>query len=203
MSDDDNNSIDSDDDLKLKLNLDIKQINNAWRTEIHCPEILLYRDKLVRGLSEKMRRLENEINDNTESTRDNPDGMFTLVISQMDVERVKFSLSRYLRARLMKLEEQVYAISNDRDMFDRLSSPEKKFLNDLKEQYDNYLEDTVYKFLDSKEWESENYMKKHSTPNLDERVFYQELNGDDPELIKLGKYSKVRDEVLRGETILL
>lgn len=46
---------------------------------------------------------------------------FAVNLYQMDIERVRYSLARYLRARLLKLDAQVEHVVGNHDLRDRLS----------------------------------------------------------------------------------
>ena len=131
--DSDNESIQDLDDGAVP---EVQDLINAWRTEINCPEILKYQADLVEYLTQRMKDIENEIDEDTVTTAENPDAMFTLMIKQMDVDRVKFSLSRYLRARIEKIEDQLHYISDEDDteakiIYSRLSEHEKSYVQDL------------------------------------------------------------------------
>lgn len=56
---------------------------------------------------------------------------FTISLYQMDIERVKYSLSRYLRSRLIKIESQVQYIQRYGHVKNRLSEQEKIFVDKL------------------------------------------------------------------------
>lgn len=79
----------------------------------------------------------------------NEEVSFTLMIYEMDVERVRYSLARYLRARILKIERSLEYILSNIDIMDRLSVTEKQFASKLDRLNSNYFEETVAKRFQS------------------------------------------------------
>lgn len=87
----------------------------------------------------------------------------------MDIERTKYSLAKYLRCRILKIEKMVDHIVSDLTVMDRLSQHEKIFATKLNELSNAHVEDTVFARLegDVKEQMLANSDKLlHSTPSL-------------------------------------
>jgi hypothetical protein len=61
----------------------------------------------------------------------------------MDIERIRYALSRYLRTRLLKIERNLEHILANIDTTDRLSVHEKNFAAKLNTLNNTYFEDTV------------------------------------------------------------
>ena len=62
---------------------------------------------------------------------DNPAAAFGITFYRMEADRIKYSVGRYLRARLLKIEQQAeYIVEND-PVKDRLSIQEKVFVDKL------------------------------------------------------------------------
>jgi len=73
----------------------------------------------------------------------------------MDIERIRYSLSRYLRTRLMKIEKHLECIISNIDVTDKLSYQEKLYATKLNQLNNNYYDDNVVnRFLttDTKEY---------------------------------------------------
>lgn len=71
--------------------------------------------------------------------RDDPEKAFIAVLYQMEIERVKYTLTRYLRTRLRKIEKSVLFIAQSDDMKRRLSPQELDFLK----KYINAMASTI------------------------------------------------------------
>ena len=92
-------------------NPQIENLVKAWRTEVNCPEVLPYKEALVKyfinTLKDQEDRLEaklDELDDENEESDDRANKMALHDIYSMDMERVKYSLARYLRVRILKIE---------------------------------------------------------------------------------------------------
>lgn len=66
-----------------------------------------------------MKNQKDYIDEQLDSSTTN--SIFTVNLYQMDMERVRYSLSRYLRTRILKIEDQLEAIISNLDLMDRLS----------------------------------------------------------------------------------
>lgn len=62
----------------------------------------------------------------------------------MDIDRVRYSLARYLRARILKIEQTVDYIMSKMDILDRLSSQEKTFVTRLYNLNNSYMEEAYF-----------------------------------------------------------
>ena len=73
-----------------------------------------------------------------------PEEIFTAGLYQMDIDRVRYSLTRYLRARILKIEQSVDFIMSKTDVLDRLSSQEKTFVSKLYNLNNSYMEEAYF-----------------------------------------------------------
>jgi hypothetical protein len=73
--------------------------------------------------------------------------VFRSTLYQMDIERVRFALSRYLRTRLRKIEDQTQFLIADEDAYRKLSDREKILLQQLAELNKSYLSEAFYEKL--------------------------------------------------------
>jgi hypothetical protein len=71
-----------------------------------------------------------------------PDEVFRASLYEMDLDRVRYSISRYLRSRIVKIEENLDHI-NRQEIFDMLSIHEKSFASKLMNLTNNYMEEVV------------------------------------------------------------
>ena len=65
------------------------------------------------------------------SERGSPDESFTAHLYQMDIERIRYSLTRYYRIRIIKIEKYIDYIVNNDEMMNRLSYEEKLLITKL------------------------------------------------------------------------
>lgn len=76
-----------------------------------------------------------------------PDEVFTSSLYQMDIERVRYSLVKYLRIRIVKIEKSFLSILSNIEMMERLSKEEKVFLTRLSNLQNTFYEETIYNRL--------------------------------------------------------
>ena len=155
-----------------------------------------------------------------EKTADSPDEVMTVMIYQMDIERVRFSLAKYLRCRILKIEQQMHSIMHDSILKQRLSHGERRFLDQLNSVHETYTHETFIAKLKEDEAKKavqpDYYLKKHAEPQLDEHVVCHPLEdiiggagtgipdaGLAKDVILVMKYSSIRDHVNLGSVLLL
>jgi hypothetical protein len=87
----------------------------------------------------------------------------------MDIERVRYSLARYLRTRILKIERNLEYILSSIDVMDRLSMNEKIFATKLNNLNNSYFEDNVsnrFQQSDAKEYyESSDNRLRNAQPS--------------------------------------
>ena len=208
-------------------NAKIGELVNAWRTEVGCPEILPYKEELVntfrRTLQKQERELDKKLDELDEGGDDRLQEMAEHDIYMMDMERVKYSLARYLRARILKIEKMSHYIHNSEEHQDRLSDNEREFLHEISRINNNYIEDQIEKKVrGDKGSGTKKYLKSiqddliaNAEPDLDTFVFA--LPDDDIDIIdSLDKpatlnaasavvidYNSIKEKVYNGEVFLL
>lgn len=72
---------------------------------------------------------------------------FTITIYQMDLDRVRYSLNKYLRVRLQKIEDQMDVIIATPEYMDRLSLAERLFVTKLNSLHNDIFDDTILRRL--------------------------------------------------------
>jgi hypothetical protein len=70
-----------------------------------------------------------------------PDAMFTITLYEMEMERIRYALVRYLRTRLTKIEDQLHLVVSDPEHHVRLSSYEK-----VKQRFLRHLDSLLFSF---------------------------------------------------------
>lgn len=101
-----------------------------------------------------------------------PDVVFRSTLYLMDIERVRFSLSRYLRTRLKKIELQFEYILSNLDAVERLSDQEKEFAFELRALHERYIQESVVDRLSNEQaMTGLDEMVKHAYPRLQVNQF--------------------------------
>lgn len=209
-----------------KPNKYILRLNQIWRTEIASPEILPY-PKIIGHDGEKslVEMLKGMLDIQVEgvdsmragTTEDGAaDNMFAVLIYDMDIERVRFALARLLRARLVKIEAQLFAIAADERLQQRLSPQELDVLTGLLELHDHHFAGTVLRqpldksAQDFIEKESAKFLEEHCRANLDQFVVckpeesFTARNGNFTEgEVCITNYKYISDQVVMNQAILL
>lgn len=130
------------------LNAKVLELDHAWQTEANSPEILPYRTELIEeehtGIMDLLRNQKGAIEvqkDEMDSGDSNADAAFTLSFYEVDYERTTYSLTRYLRARLLKIEKHLdYILQQSMDL---LSEGEKDFASNLSNVNADYRQDQM------------------------------------------------------------
>ncbi|KAJ4721992.1 DNA replication complex GINS protein SLD5 [Melia azedarach] len=123
----------------LMSTTDVELLKTAWRNEKAAPEILQFQAQLVKRAREQIQLMEETIEDFEESGLD----PLTVSLYQMDLDRAQFLLRSYLRVRLRKLEKYMLYIWKNDSLWNRLSEPEKMFVQRCIDDMEKHLEETV------------------------------------------------------------
>jgi len=140
--------------------------------------------------------------------------IFTVILYEMDMERVKFSLARYLRARLAKIERHMFFIAEDERQLARLSEQERRYLTELVQLHNNYFDETVFRHpLDDQcqaLLKKKKLLQKHCSPSLDTYVVClpgEDFNSGGIEFkegeVRMVSYKTIKDEVASHRVALL
>lgn len=94
---------------------------------------------------------------------------FVVSLYQMDIERVRYSLARYFRTRLLKIERNLEYILSNIDVMDRLSMSEKEFATKIQRLNDRHFEENVsnrFEHVDAREYyeSTENRLRNAQPP---------------------------------------
>jgi hypothetical protein len=205
-----------------KENRGVKAFNKIWQSEIMAPELLPYKGELVDGFKEMLKNQQTQLDkfrlqelENVEG--DATDKIFTATIFEMDIDRIRFMVARYLRARIKKIEAQMHALEPDHHY---LSPHESKFLKNMKALHEDYFERNILNRIGESEsdinravrviFEREKYLEKHCKPDLKKRVICLPTvdfrKGDlvfEADIICICSYEVISDEVKSGKVHLL
>lgn len=159
---------------------------------------------------------------NTAQEQGQAEDSFTASLYQMDIERIRYTIARYLRTRVLKIERNLDFIINSKDMMERLSDAEKVFATKLYGARGAYIEDILQRRFKDDNGESVNEefenivstsddLVKQTKPMLDTFVFCMSAEdiydsqgtpwaeGD----VKIVLYSSIQEQVLSGKVHLL
>ena len=81
--------------------LDLQQLTRLWVTERSAPELLPWPEELVERVMARIAAQVETIEEQTGSM--DPKSSFGLIVVQTEMERVRFLVRSWLRARLMKV----------------------------------------------------------------------------------------------------
>lgn len=82
---------------------DIARLHAALQSERACPELLPFQKELVEELSELLTNQQSIVDDVKHNNPGVNESLFSASLYQMEIERVRYALSAYLRTRLHKV----------------------------------------------------------------------------------------------------
>ena len=177
----------------------------AWRNEIFAPDVLPYKGDYVECMLEVVKAME-------ESLKGSEVPEIVRSLHQLELERVRYVLSAYLRNRLIKMEK--YAEYTAAEDYGNLSSEEEKFLREYIEHMDTLFENLALRHMPPN-LRTMDKDKAKVTPNLDDFVFAR-ANEDisevmveddvikfDKDSVRILRYSAVKSLVEKGRVDLI
>ncbi|KAJ8911739.1 hypothetical protein NQ315_003639 [Exocentrus adspersus] len=208
-------SVDEDDEIQLTPAEAIALMEEAWINEKFAPEILPHKLELVECLLGQISYME----DNLRSLNSTD---FKKIIHQLEVDRLRFLISSYLRTRLEKIETYVMPIldeENERiqqgvELY--LTKQELKFAKDFAEDLQHHFDNITTTRLPREEWNQECVK-----PNIHSFVFLKSKeevegividdgNDEDGDLVDLNRgsqmiisYKSVANLVKNGDVHLI
>ncbi|KAI9868613.1 MAG: GINS complex subunit [Trichoglossum hirsutum] len=105
---------------------DLQALTRAWVAERVSPEILAYPEALLDRTMERIRRQIELVE--TQTGNMDPKTNFRLIIIQTELERFKFLVRSFLRARIAKIDKHALHILTTPTVRARLSAPELQYL---------------------------------------------------------------------------
>ena len=122
---------------------------------------------------------------------------FESVIYQMDLDRVKYVLTDYLRVRLKKIQRFVFFLTSSNELLGRLSKAEVKFAKTYLKIAMGHFEKSVLQHIPERYRNLKESIATVPRPNLDAFLFFK-VNEDISEVSIVG--SDETPELLRGDT---
>ncbi|MCJ1254182.1 GINS complex subunit [Lignoscripta atroalba] len=104
---------------------DLQELTRAWVTERSAPEVLPWPEQLMERMMDRIRQQIELVE--TQTGNMDPKTNFRLIIVQTELERFKFLVRSYLRARIAKIDKHaLYYLTNPAQKA-RLSASELKY----------------------------------------------------------------------------
>ncbi|KAJ3653305.1 hypothetical protein Zmor_012564 [Zophobas morio] len=210
-----NNIIDDDDDANIQMTPAelIQKMEEIWINEKFAPELLPHEQEIVDLVLSQISAME----DNVETL---PSADFKKGFYQLEIDRIRFVVTSYLRQRLEKIETYVlHVLKEDEEREEAyLSEAEQQFALKYKEALEEHFDNATmfYPGLPFEDWKS-NFVR----PNMNSFVFLKAKSnvegvvvdrgqGDDNEIvdIKAGSqmlisYKGVSDLIKKGDLRLI
>ncbi|XP_063931930.1 DNA replication complex GINS protein SLD5-like [Zophobas morio] len=210
-----NNIIDDDDDANIQMTPAelIQKMEEIWINEKFAPELLPHEQEIVDLVLSQISAME----DNVETL---PSADFKKGFYQLEIDRIRFVVTSYLRHRLEKIETYVlHVLKEDEEREEAyLSEAEQQFALKYKEALEEHFDNATmfYPGLPFEDWKS-NFVR----PNMNSFVFLKAKSnvegvvvdrgqGDDNEIvdIKAGSqmlisYKGVSDLIKKGDLRLI
>jgi GINS complex subunit 4 len=119
-----------------EVNPKIEELLRAWCNEKASPELLPYQGELVDSFMGVVREQQKALGGEKVD-------VFTAGLYQLDIDRVKFVLASYLRARLAKVQRWYLHLQGAPEVRERLSPAEREFLREFTAARSRHLDATV------------------------------------------------------------
>ncbi|KAI9984442.1 hypothetical protein PInf_005790 [Phytophthora infestans] len=155
------------------LNEDVQRMRTLWVNELNAPEILQYDEEMVSEMLEQIRNQQEYVDSVYEERAQlTEEKSFINKLYQMEIDRLRYIVSSYLRTRLRKIEKFAIHILLDEVLTQRLSVKERHFAQQFMMLYESHLNDlAIGKFSDDNKTLTADGMV--AEPNLDGFVFCQ------------------------------
>lgn len=161
----------SEEDVEAMTAADVLQkIEEAWLNEKFSPELLETKTELVECMLEQISEMEENIK------RANK-GDFKVSLHSMEIDRIRYVLSSYLRCRLQKIQQFVYQVleeeaSRKDDEPSKLSPEEFIFAKEYASNMEGHLQSLALKYM-PQNLQSLNPKQTATRPNLSKYIFLQ------------------------------
>ena len=86
----------------------MQRLHDAWINEKFSPELLESQINVVQCLLEQITHIEENINKEKLQNGNNPKNRFAASVYKMEIGRIRFIISSYLRIRLEKIQHFIF-----------------------------------------------------------------------------------------------
>lgn len=195
----------------FKLNFQVlENIESAWLNERHSPDILPYQGEMVDLMLGQIAHMEENLNAIAVNN-------FLRITHRMELERIRYIVTSYLRCRLQKIEDftQHIIIEEKARAVDkkRLSEAEMKFAEGYFESIEKHFQQLALRHIPPNQ---DDISKRIIRPNLMSNVFLKVLkpcgmvvntNDEEVDLSEnsqhLLPYQLISDLVIKGDVQLI
>ncbi|XP_063713902.1 DNA replication complex GINS protein SLD5-like [Symsagittifera roscoffensis] len=151
----DGNDAIADDEIELSAQEVINQLKTAWINERFAPDLLDSKYELVTclldqisSMGRKLERVAGLIRERNASTSSVDSDHLRMEIHQMEIQRIRYLVSSYLRLRLNKIEQHVFYLlqqyrSQPPQAYSKMSPEELQFAIKLEQLYKTQLQSQV------------------------------------------------------------
>ncbi|KAK9235772.1 hypothetical protein V1525DRAFT_408876 [Lipomyces kononenkoae] len=190
--------------LTIQKTRDFNSLVQLWTHERTCPDILPYAHELLDTIVDRVRGQIEVIEEYTTSgDSSGGNAKLKVLFVETELERVKFLVRGYLRARIHKIDNYYMHILNNPDVQHKLSQSElrytKRRANQLKRYYDHRFLASLPQLLQRLD-DTAGGLHMIDAPDLDEVVFIRVLR-DSPGEVDLGNDDKI--ELRKGNIYVL
>ncbi|KAK7203346.1 hypothetical protein BZA70DRAFT_283475 [Myxozyma melibiosi] len=185
---------------------DFAKLVRLWISERTCPDILPYDEQLMNSLTDRLREQVEFIEMATADPEVASQSKLKLLLVESELERIKFLVRGYVRARLHKIDKYyMYLSTDDSDVRQKLSVAEQRFVvrraTQLKRLYDqrflsNFKSTPKIQRLD----DNSPILQMVDQPDLDDVIFIRVLK-DIPGEVVINKEDSI--ELRKGNIYVL
>jgi len=145
----------------------LAKLEEAWINERNSPELLHPRMEMVDCMLEQLKTMEGNLARLSK-------GDLRLPVHRMELGRIRFVINSYLRARLQKIESQIWHYTGPGEAGSRMTQEEAAFAVSFRETGTSLLNSLVLKHLPGT-WDPEKSVPVLPGPGLSQAVFVKVL----------------------------
>jgi len=146
----------------------LAKLEEAWINERNSPELLHPRMEMVDCMLEQLKTMEGNLARLSK-------GDLRLPVHRMELQRIRFVINSYLRARLEKIESQVWHYTGPGEAGSRMTQEESAFATSFRESGTSLMNSLVLKHLPGGAWDPEKSVPALPGPTLSQAVFVKVL----------------------------
>lgn len=177
----------------------VKDLHAAWVNEKKSPTLLDAKPEVVECVLDQIKEMQNNIEQQN-------DASLKISIHQLEVERIRFVLTSYIRCRLTKLENNFgyYLRQHEAGITTKLSPKELEFVRNLSAMTSEHLEQSALKHMPAM-IRNIDLLSRVPPPNLEKYVFAAVKESVDGLIVDPETDDKVADviDMTAGEQYLI
>lgn len=125
-------------------------LKEAWLNELGAPEILHYEKELVEHFKNALDIKEASIQEQETNLENKKENILMGLVLQMEMDRVRYVLTSYLRTRLKKIEKHTLFVLSDDRTRERLSDHEETFAKSFMKLLEKHLNNSFLSHIPDK-----------------------------------------------------